>query len=372
MIYVLHYVHKMDRGGIESLIMNLYRNIDREKIQFHFAVHSKEKGHFDDEIKRLGGELYYFPLRRHEPIEFMKAWQSFWVENYNKYVAFHFHTPTLANIYALKMAKKHGVRKIIVHAHNTHAQKGKLQIIHDIVHKYHRNKISKYATKFYACSTPAAQWVFGEKNLNDIDVELFNNGVDLSKFSYDEKVREKYRRTFDVENQIVIGHVGRFAHAKNHEFLIDIFYEINKLESNSVLFLVGEGELISKIKNRVNQYGLNNNVRFLGIREDISELLMSMDLFLFPSLYEGLPVTLIEAQASGISILASDKIAKEVKLVETLKFMDIEESPKTWANKCIELSRSKREKLDDDIKAAGYDILHSVKIYEKYLESEGY
>lgn len=370
MIKVLHYVYKMDRGGIESLIMNIYRNIDGEKVQFHFAVHTREKGHFDDEIYELGGKIIYFPLRRKEPIRFMKEWRKFWKNNHSKYTAFHFHTPTLANIYALKMAKRYGVKKIIVHAHNTHVYKGKLQLIHDIVHNYHRNRIVKYANKFYSCSMPAAEWVFGNKSLKEIEVESFNNGIDLERFSYNKEIRKKYRDDMNLNNKFVIGHIGRFVHAKNHDYVIDIFSEVVKNNTNVVLLFIGDGELMPEIKAKVKDLRLCDKVEFLGIREDVPQLLMSMDLFLFPSLYEGLPVTMIEAQASGLPILASDRIAKEVKLVDTVNFMNIDNSAREWAKKSLELCDYKRIKLDNEIRYAGYDILDTTEKYYSYIVEE--
>jgi glycosyltransferase involved in cell wall biosynthesis len=367
-IRVLHYVYKMDRGGIETLIMNLYRNIDRNKIQFDFAVHTDEKGHYDKEIKELGGEFIYFPQMRRNPLLYFKTWDTFWRNNNEKYKAFHFHTPTLANIYPLMCASKYKVDIRIVHSHNTFANKGKLQKIHDIVHNYHSQKISKYGNKFYACSKPAAEWLFGHENTKKLGVEIFRNGVNTSNFAFNQEVRKNKRKELNLENKTVIGHIGRFAHAKNHKFIIDVFKTIKKKDANAVLMLIGTGELMDETKKYAKECVVSDSVQFLGIRSDIPELLMAMDLFLFPSFHEGLPVTLIEAQASGIPILASDRIANEVKIFDGFYFESITKDAETWANECIKIINNyNRRDTRIDIKKAGYDILEATEMYKKLI-----
>jgi glycosyltransferase involved in cell wall biosynthesis len=300
----------------------------------------------------------------------MNAWKSFWIENHDKYSVFHFHTPTLANIYALKMAHRYGVSKIIVHAHNTHANKGNLQIIHDIVHKYHRNKINKYATKFYACSKPAAEWVFGGTNLNKYHVEIFLNGIDTNKFVFNETVRDKYRNELSVQDKLVIGHVGRFANQKNHLFLVDIFYEIQKINKKAILMLIGEGELKGKIVEKVDKLKLNDKVLFLGVRDDIASLMMAMDKFVFPSFHEGLGIVVIEAQAAGLESYVSDKIPKDTKITNIINYLALNEAPSNWAEKIVKENKIDRISSSEKVKSVGYDISETTKMYEHYLLSE--
>lgn len=241
---VLHIVNKMGYGGIETFLMNIYRNIDRNEVQFDFAVHTKEKGDYDEEIKKMGGNIYYFTPRRKSVIKYKRDWEKFLSENKNKYVAVHMHVSSLTTILPLKIAKKYGIKKRFIHAHNTY-QKGK---IHNILNKLNQKNIDKFATKCFACSTEAGKYVYGNKQF-----ELINNAIEASKYSFNMEKRNEIRKKMDIEDNLAILHIGRFNYQKNHEFLINIFEEIAKQEEKAKLFLIGVGELQETIKNMVKE-----------------------------------------------------------------------------------------------------------------------
>jgi len=372
MLRVVHFIFKMDRGGIETLIMNLYRNIDRSKVQFDFAVHSKEKGDYDDEIKRLGGKIIYFPSFRNNPVKYMSEWRSFFRKNANYYNALHFHTPSLANIYPLKMAAKYNIPIRILHSHNTNFNRGRLQGLYNMIHEANKQKIDKFATDFFACSIPAAEWLFGNEMINKGHVVLMRNGIETEKFLFNSEKRSLIRKELCLEGKFVIGNVGRLTYQKNHEFLVDVFAEVYKKNNNAVLLLIGKGELEENIKEKVSDLGLTEAVKFLGVREDINSLFQAMDIFLFPSRYEGLGIVLIEAQASGLRGIASDVIPKDAKLTELIDFMSLNESKTKWADEVLKCEQGyERRNTKQDLVNCGYDIKMVASKYQEFLLSKG-
>lgn len=350
--------------------MNLYRNIDRGKIQFDFAVHTSIPGDYDDEIRRMGGRIIVFPQMRRNPIKYNKLWDKFWRENHRDYIAFHFHTNSLANIIALKKATKYKLKYRIVHSHSTFSDKGNLQILHNLLHNYNKQKIDIYANKFFACSKLAAKWLYGKNIIESNKIEIIKNSIDIKKFSYNEEIRKRKRLELGVSDKIVIGHIGKFIPVKNHNYLIEVFKFFNSINSNSILLLVGEGELLDDIKNKVSRLDLADKVIFTGVRTDVHELLQAMDVFVLPSIYEGLPLTLIEAQASGIPILASDNITDEVKIKDNLFFYDINAHPSSWAQKLNNLVYKSNRLADNDaLIVQGYCIEDTAAKYERMILS---
>lgn len=366
---VLHYVGKMDRGGMETFIMNLYRNIDTKKVQFDFAVHTEESGDFDEEIVKLGGKIIIFPSMRKNPLKYSMFWEKFWKLNGENYLALHFHTNSLANIIALKKSRKYNVPIRIVHSHSSFSDKGKLQLPNNIIHNYHMKRISDYANKYLACSEPAADWLFGESVTREVKVDFFKNGIDIDEFSYNSMRRQQIRNKLELNGKIVIGHVGKFIDVKNHEFLIDVFSSLVKLEAESVLLLVGDGKLLPRIKQLVIDKNLQDKVIFMGVRDDVNDLLQAMDVFILPSLYEGLPFTLVEAQASGIPILVSANIAKEVKIKDNLIFKEITASSSDWATSILSIYKTENRVIDNSLLIdAGYSVKDTALNYLKILK----
>ena len=354
---ILHVVPNMDSGGIENLIMNIYRNIDRTKIQFDFIVHYNRKCFFDDEIESLGGKIYRFPVLEDKNIfKYINSLKKFFKEH-KEYKVIHGHMASLAYIY-LGIAKKNGIPIRIAHSHGTSHLKSLKGYV-----KYIMFKFAKYnANYYYACSTEAGEYLFGKK----YNFEFIPNAIELDRFKYNLLTRNKIRKELKIENNIVIGHVGRFNLQKNHEFLIDIFSKIVKQVPNAVLILVGKGELENTIKDKVLTMGIHDNVKFLGVRKDIANIYQGFDLFLMPSIFEGLPLTGIEAQESGLPCIFSDSITKEVKISDYAFFYSLKKSAEEWSNFVLSKINLKRQnaKINDEL----FDIKKmSKKMEKKYL-----
>lgn len=360
MLRVLHCVYGMNRGGIETFIMNVYRNIDRSKIQFDFLVHTKQKCHYDDEIKSLGGRIFYIPSRREGLIKNLYKINEFF-KKHNEYRIIHVHRSSLSDINVLKIAKKHGIPYRIIHGHSTRTDGN---LIHDILHKINKLFIKNYANIFFACSNSAAKWMYTKKIYKNRLYQVINNGIEVEKFSFNRKIRELKRKEFGIENdKFVIGHVGRFHPVKNHDFLIDVFKEIYGQDKKTILLLVGDGELKTKIENKIKKEGLNNNVIFAGVRSDVNEILQAIDIFVFPSIYEGFPVTLVEAQTSGLPCVVSDSITKEVKLTDKMFFLTL--SKTEWVNKILQI-KANFNRQDESEKIVNKNF--HIRTIAKYLE----
>ena len=361
MYRVLHVVTRMGYGGIETLLMNIYRNIDREYVQFDFVVTSKIEGEYDNEIKELGGNIYYLPKRSKRIIRYIKTWKKFLKDNANKYNTIHVHVSSLTNITPIKLARKYGIRNIFVHAHNTH-QNG---IMHNILNIINRQNIAKEATRLFACSTEAGKYCFGKNRF-----EVLKNGILTDKFIFNEQIRKEKRIQFKLKNNnLAIINVARFSEQKNHKFLIDIFNEIYSQNEKARLYLVGDGPLKTEIEKKVTDMKLNDVVYFLNKRNDVNEILQAMDLFIMPSLHEGLPVVGIEAQASGLPIYISDTVSAEVKITDLVTFYSLQESAENWAKNILDtINTKKRSNMQFQIIEAGYDIVNTAKILEQYYK----
>ncbi|WNS81183.1 glycosyltransferase family 1 protein [Domibacillus sp. DTU_2020_1001157_1_SI_ALB_TIR_016] len=348
---VLQVFAEMNRGGAETMIMNLYRNINRSKVQFDFVVHTKNKCAFDDEIRSMGGNIYNVPAysgRNH--FEYKKAWESFFKEH-PEYKVIHGHVRSTASIY-LNTAKKYGLTTI-AHSHNTSSGSGISAFVKNLL-QYQIRYIADY---LFACSQNAGTWLFGEKACKNDNFFILNNAIEAKKFVLNKDIRDKKRKELQLEDFFVVGHIGRFHPQKNHTFIVDIFKEISEKNSKVKLLLVGEGTLREEIEKKVNNLGLSDKVIFTGVRPDIPELLQAMDVFLFPSLFEGLPVTLVEAQASGIKIFASDTISKEAAITDLINYYSLNSTSVEWANNILKSKYSiKRKNYLSEIENANYDI----------------
>ncbi len=362
-IRVLQVLGRMDRGGAEAMIMNIYRNIDRQKVQFDFIVHTDAKCAFDDEINELGGEIYRVPKYKvYNHFSYKKAWKDILKRLSGTHKIIHGHVYSTASIY-LKIAKKFGLYTI-AHSHNTSNGAGIQAKIKDFLQR----SINKCADKKFACGVDAGKWLFK----ND-DFEVINNAIDVAKYAYNPQTAENVRRDLNIVNKFVVGHVGRFDYQKNHEFLIDIFYEIQKYSEDAVLILVGDGELRLSMQEKVDKLRIADKVLFLGVRNDVSKLMQAMDIFLFPSHYEGLSVVLIEAQAAGLPIYTSSTVVRETDVTKTIRFIGFENTATYWAN--IILQSGNMRKVSDVrlVVESGYDIKQSAvdiqSIYEDIAEN---
>lgn len=353
MIRILQCVDSMDAGGIQSFIMNVYRNIDRDIIQFDFLIHKRSIGFFEKEIEQMGGKIYIIPSRHDGIFKNRKALDEFF-QQHSEYKAVHLHESSLSYIEPLRFAKKYGIGIRIMHSHNTHIPGSK---IHYILHKYNLLNINKYATNKLACGQLAGEWMFGKKENNSFNV--IYNGININMFNYDKKLRMDTRKQLGIDYEIVIGHIGRFMKVKNHEFLIKIFCEILRYKPNSKLVLVGDGELLDDLKKLTKYLNIDDSVIFLGVRSDIPNLLQAMDVMVMPSFFEGFPVTAIEAQASGLPIVMSDTITDEAVIKQNTMMISLEESPEVWALSILKcLNRIPNNSI---LFERGFDISHTVK-----------
>lgn len=361
MIRVLQVFHGMDCGGAETMIMNLYRHIDRSKVQFDFLVHTAKKCFFDDEIRQLGGNIYSVPYYKiTNGNQYKKALDEFF-NAHPEIKIVHGHLGSCAHIY-LKKAKQHGCYAI-AHSHNT---KPKGFSFKNCMYRLFTYKTRGIADYFFGCSVAAAEYRFGEKIARSNRCGILKNAIDVNKFAYSESYRNEIREEFNLGNKFVIGHVGRFNTQKNHAFLIDIFKAVHDQRPDSVLMLVGTGDLMLTIKQKVKSLGLNESVIFTGLRSDVHKMMSAFDVFLFPSLYEGLPVTLVEAQAAGLPVVCSDVITGEISITSSVAFLPLG-NEKIWSENVVK----KNKKLDnqcDLIQQNGYDINSSASFLTGFYQ----
>ena len=303
---VLHVVVNMNRGGAETLLMNLYRNIDRSKIQFDFLT--CKEGVFDNEIIEMGGIIHRIPyISDVGHFRYKKELNNFFAKN-NHYSIVHSHMDKMSG-FILQSAKKAGIPTRISHSHNTQSEGG---LATKLYKWYAGQSIIPNATEFLACSGEAAKWLFPERSERAI---ILKNGIEHEQFAFSDEIRKQMREELSLDDEtFVLGHVGRFNLQKNHSFLIEIFAHYHSIHANSKLMLVGDGPLRSEIEQKARELHIEDEVVFLGVRSDINRLLQAFDVFVFPSLHEGLPVSLIEAQGSGLPCIISDQISKEVDL----------------------------------------------------------
>ena len=357
MIRVLQVVTHMNRGGLETMLMNYYRHIDRRRVQFDFLVHRAERADYDDEIESLGGKIYRLPRLVPWSLSYHKALDSFF-EAHPEYQVIHVHQDCLSSV-ILKAAKKHGVPVRIAHSHCANQDKDLKYPIKLCCKKW----IPTYATNLFACGRDAGRWMFG-----GAPFQILNNAIDAKAYTFSPRKRADMRAALGLPNEaFVVGHVGRFSPPKNHDGLLAIFEEIHRRDNDAVLLLVGDDrcELGNKIHEKVKSLGLKNHVIFTGVRSDVNDLLQAMDVFVFPSNYEGLPVTMVEAQAAGLPCYISDHVPPECALTDLVTTIPLSASPETWADSIL-TAHTDRVDTYDEIAAAGFDIAENAKWLQNY------
>lgn len=366
-VRVLYFVDRMLRGGIQTFVIENMKHMDREKVQIDYLL-LDDGVHYEleDTLKEMGSEVYKLKciwLRKPtDYFKYFKAIDNFFKEH-NDYKVVHLHSSS-KNFYVLKSARKYGIPVRIAHSHNIGFQsKSKLQIL---IGNLCKPLLKMYATDYFACSEIAGEWLFGKDAVKENKVKVIHNAVDLDKYKYNEEKRNELRKKLNIEDKFVVGHVGRFTNQKNHTFLIDIFNEIHKKRPDSVLMLVGTGEKEKEIHEKVDRLGLTKDVLFMGFHNNVNEYMWAMDVFVFPSLYEGLGLVLIEAQATGMHCFASKGVVpKEAKVSDLLDYISIESDAKEWAS---QISKCNKEKIETEtsIKKAGYFIGDTSKELELF------
>jgi len=363
---ILVYGITENSGGVESVIMNYYRKLDKKEYQFDFLVH-KKKVAYEDEIKSLGANIFYITPRRENYLLYKKELKNFFKENSKNYEALWVNVCGLSNIDYLKYAKKYGIKTRIIHSHNS---KNMGSILTEILHKINKLFIKKYATDFWSCGELASKYFYSKKLMTTENHKIINNAINVDNFKYKDDIREAYRKELGLEDSFVVGHIGRLHFQKNQEFLIDIFEEIQKLKLNAKLLLIGDGEDKEKLMQKIKEKHIEDKVIFLGIRKDIANLMQAFDVFVFPSRFEGLPVVLFEAQASGLNIFAADTISEKSKITSNFKFRSIETSAKEWAADIVGTHKDDYDRIqpNEEMKKSNYNIDKQIIDFEKFLE----
>lgn len=365
-IRIAHIVGKWLGGGVEAVVMNYYRHIDKKSIQFDFICDNDSTNIPYEEIESLGGKvLLISPYQK--VFKYQKELQE--VLKKGEYKIIHSHINTLS-VFPLRIAKKVGIPIRIAHSHST---TNKLEWKKNLLKQVLKPLSKRYATEYFSCSEHAGRWLFGNKTFEQEKCFIMNNAIDLDRFKYNEKIRKEKREKLGIKDDtLVIGHIGRFVKQKNHTYLIDIFNEIYKKNHNSILLLIGQGPLKEEIELKVKLLNLDNSVKFLSQRDDVNELYQAFDVFIFPSLYEGLGVVLIEAQCSGCYCMASSEVPNIAKVTPNLDFYNLDSDPKLWAEKLIKLFNiNERKGYQNEISAAGYEIKNEVKKLQNFYLNGG-
>lgn len=352
-IRVLCVFSTLDRGGAESMCMNLYRNIDRQKVQFDFVKHTPRIGSFEEEIRSLGGRIFEAPrFKVYNYLQYAHWWNKH-LEKHHEHQIIHGHFFSISAVY-FRIAKLKG-RKTVGHIHASAADSKLKEIL--------EKQISRYTDYAFACSTEAGKWIYKERPF-----EVIHNAIDIEAFHFSESARLEIRRQLGLGDELTLGTVANLSQVKNPFGLLDIYREISRLIPQAKLLWIGSGELKEAVEKRINEENLDGRVKMLGSRMDVPELLQAMDVFLLPSFNEGLPVSVIEAQASGLPCYISDRVTREADITGLCRFLPIDK-PKIWAdeiarfNPCIS-----QRNVGDRIRKAGYDIKGtSLEMQEFYL-----
>ena len=359
-VRILHIVHLMSRGGMESRIMDLYRGLDRSRFQYDFYVESGKEGTFDEEIRDLGGNIYYRKTDNRHNIPDFKAFRSFLHEHreiklvyaYNQWSGWY-----------LKEAGKCGIETRIAYARTSIQTFTSKNLVKNIV----KFNVNKYASHRFAVSNKAAEWLFGKDAVRSGKVTVWPNSIYVKKYAFKEEVRKKVREELGLGSEFTVIHLGNIRYEKNHPFLIKVFSEVKKIRKDAVLVLVGGGD-IDSLTPEIQKLDLEGSVKYLGVRSDVSEILQAGDVFVFPSWYEGFPGAVLEAEASGLNCVVSDSITDEVMLTENLISLSLKETPEKWADVACSFPEYDRSNSWKVIEEAGYDVDSLIGRIERFYE----
>jgi glycosyltransferase involved in cell wall biosynthesis len=373
-IKVLHVTYSLKVSGIETLATNLHKYVNKSKIQFDFAVYCNPnvEEHYDTRVLEQGGIIHKLSEKNNN-----KSVRNILVERTNflkllkkeKYDIVHIHGSSGMHLIEALFAKFNRIPHIIIHSHSSKLIKStKFYYIKKLLHYSCKWMWPYIATEYISCSNEAGKWLFPSKINGKINE--MKNGIDANIYIFNREKREQIRKDMGFSGKFVVGHIGRFSKIKNHTFLIDVFIEIYRTNPSAILVLIGQGELEDEIKQKVSSLGLDKVVYFLGVRKDIPDLLQVMDLIIFPSLFEGLPIVGIESQAAGLPVIAADTITNEVKISNNVKFMSLQEPPSEWAVEAIAHHKKiERRDMSPVIKEKGFDIQKTASNLEDFYEN---
>ena len=347
---ILHIVGGMYPGGLENFIMNIFRNLDKEEVCFDVIVHSIREGDYTAEIERLGGRVYLAPRKMRHPIKNYFAIRRI-VKN-GKYNVVVRHSDNAFPVVDLMAARSGGAKRRIYQSHSSNTQLVGL-------HRFFRHFMGIVPTDRFACSENAGRWMYGKR-----DFKVVKNAIDIGAYTYNADVREACRQEWGFTDKVVYSHVGIYMPAKNHKFLIEFFALLARKQENAVLLLIGEGDLRSEMEAQIKELGMEERIILTGIRSDVPRLLQMTDVFLFPSIYEGLPLSVIEAEAAGLKCLISEAITDEVVVTDLVTKKELSDGALSWAEAAIELSQPySRRSTYEEVAGAGYDVKKLAKWY---------
>lgn len=351
---VLQVVNYMDHGGLETMLMNYYRHIDRSKIQFDFLVHKEKVAEYEPEIEQLGGKIYRMPAVNPLSESYHRKETVFFQSH--AYSVVHCHMDCMS-AFPLFHAKSAGVPVRIAHSHSSNQDKNLKYSLKMLC----KQLIPMSATHLFACSADAGRFMFGNH-----DFQIMRNAVEVKKFLYNSSVREEVRKELNVRDNVVLGNVANFSLVKNHSFLLDIFFYYHQLNPKSKLLLVGDGSGRKNIEDKIRALGLHDHVILTGVRSDVYRLLQAMDVFVFPSLFEGLPVTMVEAQAAGLPCVISDTVPNETDITDLVTRVSLKAPLQQWISAIDVASKTTRADQSVQIKRSGFDIEENAKWLENF------
>ncbi|MBQ7542173.1 MAG: glycosyltransferase family 1 protein [Clostridia bacterium] len=361
MIRILHSVSNMDRGGIETMLMNFYRHVDRETVQFDFLANKPAPGDYDEEIRSLGGRIFVSP-------GFMSyrkylAYMTDLFRTHPEYRIIHTHNGSLM-LYALQSAKTNGIPVRIAHAHATAVPFGWKNELKKLM----RPMIKYVATDYWGCSDAAGKFYFSEKRWNGKH-ELIHNAINVDEFAFDAGARASIRERYGFGDKFILGHVGRLTPQKNQKMILEVFARMHIINPHTHLVMVGTGELEDMMKRHTAELGIADAVTYTGVQTNVNEWYSAFDVFIMTSINEGLPVVAVEAQAADLPCVLSNAITPEVKVTDNVTFLGLHDDPEGWAKAILDLPQKERTSRAADLKAAGYDIRYEAqRMQSLYLD----
>ena len=365
---VLFFIDRLRLGGIQMLAYDILKHNDPSQMEIEILnLDDGQEYPLTQTLRQMGVTIHQLKgTWMKTPLDFPHYFRSVaqFFEEHHDYDVVHMHSSS-KNYYILQCAAKWGIPVRVAHSHNTGFQSRNPLTI--ALGNAMKRPMKKYATHWVGCSKLACEWLFGKGCVERGEAKVILNGIDSSLFIYNEQVRQRVRSKWGLEDKFVIGHVGRFVNQKNHTFLLDIFAEVARRRDDAVLMLIGIGELMDQMKQKAQQLGIADRVIFVGFRDDRQDFMQAMDAFLFPSLYEGFSVTLVEAQASGMPVYASDSTTRETQYSPYMRFLSLQQSAAEWAEAILQRGRVERRDMTPDIQAAGLEIRTMVQnLYQLY------